>query len=368
MADYEAIEAAVMETERGRWFLREYARRNRNADTEMLLDAIARLEQTIRVEKPATDRDQLRATLSEMAQAIGLTRAEAGELRKLEHVPLGEPDPEPLLSVVRVSREAASAGRRAVMEIREAATALRSNVHDPRLLDDIKRSSAAVVTALDHGEAGARTVERIVSTLRYLEARIQEMLSPGMRQGSADTSPALGVTTDPEGVPTESDGKELPSEVPKEDRDKAQFMRQEEMTAETGDAGGDIETRELAQLRGLQPSDRVEDGELHDPVEIAACEKAAAGSPTEGVTTRAHELVHACASPPPRPENSEPVRAELRSTLVPPSGRLPERVHEFGVPSPTAAPSSRAPTTSLRREAFAEIDRLSTREKLRLFS
>lgn len=42
--DYEAIEAAVMETARGRWFLMEFARRNRNADTKVLLDAIARLE------------------------------------------------------------------------------------------------------------------------------------------------------------------------------------------------------------------------------------------------------------------------------------------------------------------------------------
>jgi hypothetical protein len=42
--DYEAIEAAVMETARGRWFLMEFMRRNRNADTKVLLEAIARLE------------------------------------------------------------------------------------------------------------------------------------------------------------------------------------------------------------------------------------------------------------------------------------------------------------------------------------
>lgn len=45
--DYEAIEAAVMETERGRWFLAEYARRNRTADTRLLLDAIRRLERIL---------------------------------------------------------------------------------------------------------------------------------------------------------------------------------------------------------------------------------------------------------------------------------------------------------------------------------
>ena len=42
--DYEEIEEAVMETARGRWFLTEFARRQRASDTKILLDAIRRLE------------------------------------------------------------------------------------------------------------------------------------------------------------------------------------------------------------------------------------------------------------------------------------------------------------------------------------
>jgi len=42
--DFEEIEAAVMETTRGRWFLTEFARRARAADTKILLGAIRRLE------------------------------------------------------------------------------------------------------------------------------------------------------------------------------------------------------------------------------------------------------------------------------------------------------------------------------------
>jgi hypothetical protein len=42
--DYDAIHSAVMETARGRWFLQEYARRNRNADTAALLATIERIE------------------------------------------------------------------------------------------------------------------------------------------------------------------------------------------------------------------------------------------------------------------------------------------------------------------------------------
>ncbi len=42
---------AFMETSRGRWFLTEYAKRNRNADTRMVLDAVARIEQGLAAQK-----------------------------------------------------------------------------------------------------------------------------------------------------------------------------------------------------------------------------------------------------------------------------------------------------------------------------
>src|SRR5215208_5385100 len=90
--EYELIEAAVMETERGRWFLREYAKRNRNADTELLLEAITRLEKRILGEGLAEDHDRLSATLREMDRAIALTREEAQELRKLQTPFAGVPD------------------------------------------------------------------------------------------------------------------------------------------------------------------------------------------------------------------------------------------------------------------------------------
>ena len=49
--DYAAISEAFMETSRGRWFLTEYAKRNRNADTRMVLDAVARIEQSLAAQK-----------------------------------------------------------------------------------------------------------------------------------------------------------------------------------------------------------------------------------------------------------------------------------------------------------------------------
>jgi hypothetical protein len=46
--DYQAIEAAVMETARGRWFLLEYARRSRASELLQVVDAISRLEHSLR--------------------------------------------------------------------------------------------------------------------------------------------------------------------------------------------------------------------------------------------------------------------------------------------------------------------------------
>ena len=45
--DYDAIEAAVMETARGRWFLIEYDHRRRAEETAQLLEAVARLERAV---------------------------------------------------------------------------------------------------------------------------------------------------------------------------------------------------------------------------------------------------------------------------------------------------------------------------------
>jgi len=46
--DYDVIYATVMESARGRRFLEEYARRNRNTDTDRLLAAIERIENLFR--------------------------------------------------------------------------------------------------------------------------------------------------------------------------------------------------------------------------------------------------------------------------------------------------------------------------------
>ena len=75
--DYAAIAEAFMETSRGRWFLTEYAKRNRNADTRMVLDAVARIEQSLDAQREETLERE--ASLQRLQQEEGLSAQQAAE-------------------------------------------------------------------------------------------------------------------------------------------------------------------------------------------------------------------------------------------------------------------------------------------------
>ena len=72
--DYAAIAEAFMETSRGRWFLTEYAKRNRNADTRMVLDAVARIEQNL-----ADQREETLEREASLQREEGLSAQQAAE-------------------------------------------------------------------------------------------------------------------------------------------------------------------------------------------------------------------------------------------------------------------------------------------------
>ncbi len=107
--DYEAIEAAVMDTARGRWFLAEFARRNRNADTALLLDAIERIERMMALRPappaplalPSPDANPVLAALAAQEQAPTLAAPQpelVAAQPAVEPAPLSQvvaPTPEP---------------------------------------------------------------------------------------------------------------------------------------------------------------------------------------------------------------------------------------------------------------------------------
>ncbi|WP_342150580.1 hypothetical protein [Methylorubrum sp. SB2] len=177
-SQYDLIEAAVRETERGRWFLEEYARRNRNADTDVLLGAIHRLESAVTGERGGgEDVVRFRGDLMDMADAIARTRAEVAALTAPDH---GESRltvaSEALDSIVRATERATSDILGAAEAVQEAAWTLRETGADGALCDDLDRHATQIYTACSFQDLTAQRTSRIVHTLRYLEDRIASMI------------------------------------------------------------------------------------------------------------------------------------------------------------------------------------------------
>jgi hypothetical protein len=113
--DYDAIEAAVMETARGRWFLLEYDRRRRAAETTQLLEAVTRLERAVgsggqpalapppkqvALPRPASEPLQHLSVIGERLQDIAWNMRERGfddticsAIEEQASLVLGQPEP-----------------------------------------------------------------------------------------------------------------------------------------------------------------------------------------------------------------------------------------------------------------------------------
>jgi hypothetical protein len=133
--DYHAISEAFMETARGRWFLAEYAKRNRNADTRLVLDAVARLEESLAAQSLAAQRQAVEPDPGPaVAEAIAAIRdaveaAQASAAEALDGLGL-----EQKLAPVR----------KGARVIREIAWRLREIGNDGRICDLIDSQVAAI--------------------------------------------------------------------------------------------------------------------------------------------------------------------------------------------------------------------------------
>jgi hypothetical protein len=192
--DYEAIEAAVMETARGRWFLAEYARRNRHADTGVLLEAIARLEKRLGADFGSTGTLHLQRELTDMAETISQTKldlahsiVEAGGL-------VADPQPEQVFEdVVHASEKADKAVLNAAEHVQEIAWALREGADDGRAIEDLDRQALEIYRASSQHSLTTNRVRSIVGVLRQMETRLESIVG-SWKADLAFVDPSAGAT------------------------------------------------------------------------------------------------------------------------------------------------------------------------------
>ncbi len=177
--DYEAIEAAVMETARGRWFLAEYAQRNRNADTQMVLDAIQRLQRSVlgaeTMVAPAADIPAIQIELNEVERAIDRTRRELAEIdsARLRDGHLGTE----LEEIVAASAQAITEVLSDAERIQEISMTMRSQGVSDEVCDQLDGLATHITTACAFQDLTGQRTSKVSAALRLLEARVHSLVT-----------------------------------------------------------------------------------------------------------------------------------------------------------------------------------------------
>ncbi|MEG6509243.1 hypothetical protein V6C03_09695 [Methyloligella sp. 2.7D] len=177
LTEFSLIESALQDSPRGRWFLAEFARRNRSADTEVLLRAIARLEAAM-----------IRAG---GGGRVGLQPKKPAAARKPSaSKPATQPAPSASLAPVaaQVERVAAelealtASGAKATEQILLAAETLqdvawemRDGAPDTRYCERIETGVRDIFGACTAQEAILRKRHRAVSVLQEIRAHLIAM-------------------------------------------------------------------------------------------------------------------------------------------------------------------------------------------------
>lgn len=179
-ADYEAIADAVMETERGRWFLKEYARRNRNTDTQTVLDALERLEGRITTDAPGgsdTSVALISHNVIDLAEAITQVKREVQELG-------GQGDDkdhfnsatEELEAIVTQTETATGEILEAAEKIQEVLWTLREEGANETQCDIIESKIIDVYTACSFQDLTGQRSSKVVRLVGYVEKRVSAMM------------------------------------------------------------------------------------------------------------------------------------------------------------------------------------------------
>ncbi|MCM5555608.1 protein phosphatase CheZ [Pleomorphomonas sp. NRK KF1] len=176
-SDYEAIEAAVMETEKGRWFLFEYARRHRSADTDLVMGAIGRLETLLKRER-RPDADRIRLDIGEMKDAIERTKLEIAQIKSDGRSPLSRFDraSNELDAIVEQTEGATSEILGSAEKIQELAWTMREAGVDNALCDEVENLTTNIYMACSFQDLTGQRTQKVVQVLRYLENRINAMI------------------------------------------------------------------------------------------------------------------------------------------------------------------------------------------------
>jgi chemotaxis regulatin CheY-phosphate phosphatase CheZ len=175
--EYDAIESALLKTARGRAFLGEFTRRNRQADTQTVLSAIEKLEGSMRVHDPVADVQRFRGDVLEMARRIADTRQQIVALRAEDDTDttIGRAKGE-LDAIVQATESATSGILEAAEEIQEIAWTLREGGFAVETCEAIDERATNIYLACSFQDLTSQRIRKVIEAMHFLESRISQMI------------------------------------------------------------------------------------------------------------------------------------------------------------------------------------------------
>jgi chemotaxis regulatin CheY-phosphate phosphatase CheZ len=152
-------------------------RRNRQADTKLVLKAIEQLERSLHERPGALGAERMHLDLVDMANAISRTKTEIAAIKPAEdrEGKIGIATDE-LDAIVGTTEKATSEILAAVERIQEIAWTLREQGTDPAVCDVLDKQASEAYTACSLQDLTGQRIRRIVNVMRFLEARIDALI------------------------------------------------------------------------------------------------------------------------------------------------------------------------------------------------
>ena len=174
--EYDAIEQAVLETPRGRWFLQEFARRNRMSGTDEVIGAIERLYDLARETAAEARYGFLYHEMQEMRRAMSETRAAIAAVKPGErhNIPTSNDDLAAVAEAAdRASRDIVEAAER----LQDIADTLRKGGADADLCDEIDTHASGIFMASAYQEMTGKRIALVVEALEKAEHHVANCIS-----------------------------------------------------------------------------------------------------------------------------------------------------------------------------------------------
>ncbi len=173
--EYRTIEATLLESARGRWFLAEHGRRARRLDSALLEDAIGRLQKSIR--QPPALLGQLQAEVEAIRATIDQTRAELTQ----RAVPLPAAESKTALTgdgSSSVADDALPVNKmlQAAENIHEQTWNLQAKDLDPDACEAIARQASSLYALSMHQATHSSRILKLIDALEATSERVEGVL------------------------------------------------------------------------------------------------------------------------------------------------------------------------------------------------